>query len=77
MKSDMEGEYFDYEEYDQLDDSLFLFIDCVLKKDIGHHKVGEKLDQITIDYFTGNVQIWKDVEYSSSPSYEGKVKLIF
>lgn len=76
MKAEMEREYFDYEEYDQLGDTLFVFMDCVLKKAIGKHKIGEKLDQIAIDYFTGDVQIWKDAE-ASFPSYEGKVKLIF
>lgn len=58
----MEKQLFDWENWDTVDTMVFQFYNCVLKKDIGSHKVNDPIDYIVVNYEDGYLEI-KDVKY--------------
>lgn len=54
----MEKQLFDWETYDVIDDDLWLFYDCTLKVDLGQFLAGDELDEITIDFETGVMELY-------------------
>ena len=54
----METEYFDWDGWDKLDIAAFHFYNCVMKKDFGPLKKGEKYKVIYINYEKGDVEVY-------------------
>lgn len=68
----MEKLLFDWEEFDSIDDSCFVFYKCILKQDIGKHKKGHLIETIMIDYEKSELVIQID----SSNEEKFKMKLV-
>lgn len=62
----MEKQFFDYEYYESYDDGLRLFYDCTLKVDLGQFLIGDKLDEITIDFKSGVMELYYKGQLAST-----------
>lgn len=52
----MEQQFFEWESWNDLDTSMYQFINCTLRQDIGNWKVGESIPFIVINYAEGVMQ---------------------
>jgi hypothetical protein len=68
----MEQELFEWLEYDFVDDSCFVYYNCILKQDIGKYKKGDNIKAIMVDYEKGKLTIQID----SSNEEVFKMKLV-
>lgn len=55
----MEKQWFEWEEWDQLDPFLVQFLDCTLIADVGPYKAGQKFSIIIMNYEDGTIQFRK------------------
>lgn len=60
----MERQLFDWESQDQVSDAAWCFQNCVLKVQVAHHKIGEEISAITIDFSYGTMTFHHDEENS-------------
>lgn len=49
----MEREFFDWDNWDELDVTALQFYNCVMKKDVGPIKSGDKINCIAVDFQHG------------------------
>ena len=66
----IEQEYFSFEAWDDVDVMCIQFYDCVLKKDIGKSKAGEKIGSICIDYNHSIIELYSDDGKTSIGRYK-------
>ena len=68
----MEDEYFDWEDWDLIDNAHIVFLVCKLKKDFGPLKKDSCYQSIDINFHTGKVSAYQEHDY---PVAEFEVKL--
>lgn len=66
----MEEKFFDWMDYDPVDDLIVQYFDCTIKVDIGRFRVGDKLEVITIDYEHGVMELYYKGELASTHQLE-------
>jgi len=54
----MEGQYFDWEGWDQQDAIAFSFYNCTVTKAFGPFSVGDKISDIFVDYEKGVLEAY-------------------
>jgi hypothetical protein len=70
----MEKEYFDWTEWDFIEENVFQFQNCVVKKPFGPYKIGDAVFIIVLDYSKGVIETYTSDE--TSLSYRGKLFLV-
>ena len=77
----MEKEWFDWEEWEQVDNFILQFLNCTIKKPFGPYNVGDKVAVICIAFDSGVIECYNNTENSEEDpfipivSYAGKVSL--
>lgn len=60
----MEKEFFDFEDWDELDIAICQYYNCRLNKDINQFNKGSEFEMITMDYSRGIITLYKEGDKS-------------